>query len=211
VVLLGVGTFILIEAAQRLLHPEASTPWLTAVFGVVALAGNGAAMVLLRGGQAESLNARGAFLEVLSDMLGAAAVLVSAAIVAGTGFQRADALASVLIGLLILPRTVKLLHDAVDVLLEATPRQVNLNEVRDHIRGTIGVLDVHDLHAWTITSGVPVLSAHVVVADEVLADGGGGRVLDRLTDCLAGHFDVEHCTFQLEPASHRDHERAAHP
>lgn len=211
VLLFGVGAFILIEAARRLAHPETSTPSLMVVFGIVALAGNAASLALLRRGQAESLNVRGAFLEVLSDLLGAAAVLVAAAVIAGTGFERADALASILIGALILPRTVKLLRDAVDVLLEATPKHVDLNEVRDHIRETPGVLDVHDLHAWTITSGVPVLSAHVVAVDEVLADGGGARVLDRLAECLAGHFDVEHCTFQLEPANHRDHEHAAHP
>ena len=211
VLLFGVGAFILIEAARRLAHPETSTPSLMVVFGIIALAGNAASLALLRRGQAESLNVRGAFLEVLSDLLGAAAVLVAAAVIAGTGFERADALASILIGALILPRTVKLLRDAVDVLLEATPKHVDLNEVRDHIRETPGVLDVHDLHAWTITSGVPVLSAHVVAVDEVLADGGGARVLDRLAECLAGHFDVEHCTFQLEPASHRDHEHVAHP
>lgn len=211
VLLFGVGAFILIEAARRLAHPETSTPSLMVVFGIIALAGNAASLALLRRGQAESLNVRGAFLEVLSDLLGAAAVLVAAAVIAGTGFERADALASILIGALILPRTVKLLRDAVDVLLEATPKHVDLNEVRDHIRETPGVLDVHDLHAWTITSGVPVLSAHVVAVDEVLADGGGARVLDRLAECLAGHFDVEHCTFQLEPANHRDHEHVAHP
>lgn len=211
VLLFGVGAFILIEAARRLAHPETSTPSLMVVFGIIALAGNAVSLALLRRGQAESLNVRGAFLEVLSDLLGAAAVLVAAAVIAGTGFEQADALASILIGALILPRTVKLLRDAVDVLLEATPKHVDLNEVRDHIRETPGVLDVHDLHAWTITSGVPVLSAHVVAVDEVLADGGGDRVLDRLAKCLAGHFDVEHCTFQLEPASHRDHEHAAHP
>ncbi len=211
VVLFGVGAFILTEAARQLVHPETSTPSLTAVFGVIALAGNAASLALLRRGQAESLNIRGAFLEVLSDLLGAVAVLVAAAVIAGTGFERADALASIIIGVLILPRTIKLLREAVDVLLEAAPRHVDLAEVRDHIREAPGVLDVHDLHAWTITSGNPVLSAHVVIADEVLVDGGGARVLDRLAECLAGHFDVGHCTFQLEPATHRDHERATHP
>ena len=210
VLLFGVGAFILVEAARRLMHPETATPSLMVVFGVVALAGDAASLALLRRGQGQSLNVRGAFLEVLSDLLGAAAVLVAAAVIAGTGYQRADALASIFIGLLILPRTVKLLRDAVDVLLEATPKNVDLAEVRSHICDTPGVLDVHDLHAWTITSGIPVLSAHVVIADAVLADGGGAPVLDRLAECLAGHFDVEHCTFQLEPASHRDHEHAVH-
>ncbi|MDA8294567.1 MAG: cation diffusion facilitator family transporter [Actinomycetota bacterium] len=211
VLLFGVGAFILVEAARRLAHPETATPGLMVVFGVIALAGNGASLALLRRGQGESLNVRGAFLEVFSDLLGAAAVLVAAAVIAATGYQRADALASIFIGVLILPRTVKLLRDAVDVLLEATPKNVNLAEVRGHICDTPGVLDVHDLHAWTITSGIPVLSAHVVIADAVLADGGGARVLDHLAECLAGHFDIEHCTFQLEPASHREHEQAVHP
>jgi len=210
VLLFGVGAFILIEAIRRLVHPETSTPWLMFLFGVIALAGNGTSLALLRRGQRESLNVRGAFLEALSDLLGAVAVLVAAAVIAGTGFERMDAIASIFIGALILPRTVKLLRDAVDVLLEATPKDVDLAEVRAHICDTPGVLDVHDLHVWTITSGVPVLSAHVVIADAALADGGGARVLDRLAECLAGHFDVEHCTFQLEPASHRDHEHASH-
>ncbi len=211
VLLFGVGAFILVEAARRLAHPETATPGLMVVFGVIALAGNAASLSLLRRGQGQSLNVRGAFLEVLSDLLGAAAVLVAAAVIAGTGFQRADALASIFIGVLILPRTARLLRDAVDVLLEATPKNVDLAEVRGHICETPGVLDVHDLHAWTITSGIPVLSAHVVIADTALADGGGARVLDSLANCLAGHFDVEHCTFQLEPASHLDHEHATHP
>ena len=211
VLLFGVGAFILVEAARRLAHPETATPGLMVIFGVIALAGNAASLSLLRRGQGESLNVRGAFLEVLSDFLGAAAVLVAAAVIAGTGFERADALASIFIGVLILPRTVRLLHDAVDVLLEATPKNVDLAQVRGHICETPGVLDVHDLHAWTITSGILVLSAHVIIADGALADGGGARVLDRLADCVAGHFDVEHCTFQLEPASHLDHEHDTHP
>lgn len=210
VVLFGVGAFILVEAALQLAHPQKATPSIMVVFGLVALAGNGLSLLLLRRGQARSLNVRGAFLEVASDLLGAVAVLVAAAIIAGTGYQRADPLASILIGVLILPRTVKLLAGAVDVLLEATPKDVDLADVRRHICETPNVVDVHDLHAWTVTSGVPVLSAHVVVTDAALADGGGGRILDQLAACLAGHFDVEHCTFQLEPAGHQAHEHAVH-
>lgn len=211
VVLFGVGAFILAEAAWRLTHPERSTPWLMAVFGVVALVGNGVSLALLRRAHDESLNVHGAFLEVMSDLLGALAVLVAAAVIAGTHFERADPIASIVIGALILPRTVKLLRDAVDVLVEGTPKDVDLAAVRDHIRGAAGVLDVHDLHAWTITSGNRVLSAHVVISDEAWAERGGDRVLDELGECLAAHFAVEHCTFQLEHSSHRDHERAAHP
>jgi cobalt-zinc-cadmium efflux system protein len=210
VLLFGLGAFILVEGAMRLAHPETATPSLMIVFGLVALAGNATGLLLLRRGQASSLNVRAAFLEVLADMWGAVAVLVAAVVIAVTGFQRADPIAAIAIGVLILPRTAKLLRDAVDVLLEATPKNVDLADVRGHIRATPGVLEVHDLHVWTVTSGLPVLSAHVVVADDALADGGAARVLDRLGDCLAGHFDVEHCTFQLEPATHRDHEQPLH-
>ena len=86
----------------------------------------------------------------------------------------------------------------------------DLDRVRAHVLGVPGVLDVHDLHAWTITSGQPVLSAHVVVSEEALADGHGGRVLDALCSCLGAHFDLEHCTFQLEPVGHQAHELAHH-
>lgn len=111
---------------------------------------------------------------------------------------------------LILPRAWSLLRDVVDVLLEAAPKGVDLAMVREHIRTLPGVVDVHDLHAWTITSGVPVLSAHVVVDDACLAEGRSGEVLDRLGECLGHHFDVEHCTFQLEPVGHAAHEGARH-
>jgi cobalt-zinc-cadmium efflux system protein len=156
------------------------------------------------------LNIRGAYLEVLGDTLGSAAVIVAAVIIATTRWTRVDVVASVLVALMILPRTWSLLREAIDVLLEATPRGVDMAEVRRHILEVEGVLDAHDLHAWTITSGLPVLSVHVVVEDAVLGDQGGARVLDRLGECLGEHFDVEHCTFQLEPVGHIDHEAHIH-
>lgn len=209
--LFAIAAFVLYEAVRRLAEPPAVNGGLMIVFGLLALAGNTASMLVLRHGQKESLNVRGAFLEVFSDMLGGAAIVVSALILWTTGFARADAIVAAVIGVLILPRTWKLLREAVNVLLEATPKDVDLEHVRSHILATPGVVDVHDLHAWTITSGVPVLSAHVVVDDDTEPACGGGRVLDQLGECLAHHFDVEHCTFQLEPASHRDHEAAIHP
>lgn len=147
---------------------------------------------------------------MLGDLLGSLAVVVAAGVIATTGWQQADPVASVLVALMILPRTWTLLREAVDVLLEATPKGMDLGEVRRHIVETSGVVDAHDLHVWTITSGMPVLSVHVVVDDTALADGGSGRILDQLGDCLADHFDVEHCTFQLEPAGHATHERGRH-
>ncbi len=210
VLLLAMAGFILYEAIRRLVSPTDIGSGLLIVFGVIALAANAVSLLLLRQGQAESLNLRGAFLEVASDTLGAAAVIVTGVIIATTGFTRADPIASLVVGLLILPRTWRLLRETVDVLLEASPRGMDLNEVRRHMTTLTGVRDVHELHAWTITSGLPVLSAHVVVDPEFFDDGRCFSMLDRLQDCLRGHFDVEHSTFQLEPAGHASHEHPMH-
>jgi cobalt-zinc-cadmium efflux system protein len=208
--LLGMAAFIFIEAISRLMSPPAVGSGLLVVFGVIALAGNAVSLLLLRRGQAESLNVRGAFLEVAADTLGAAAVIVTGIVIATTGFTRADPIASLAVGALILPRTWRLLREAIDILLETSPKGIDLSEVRRHMTALGGVRDVHDLHAWTITSGLPVLSAHIVVDPEVLAGGRSAVMLDRLQDCLRGHFDVEHSTFQLELAGHADHERPMH-
>jgi cobalt-zinc-cadmium efflux system protein len=204
--LFAVAAFVIVEAIRRLIHPPQVASSIMLAFGIFALCGNACSLLLLRTGQGESLNLRGAFLEVLSDFLGAAAVIVAAVVIDVTGFERADPIASLAIGVLIIPRTWQLLRQATDVLLEATPKDVDLEEIRQHMLATHGVIDVHDLHAWTITSGVNVLSAHVVVSDE----GLGGLVLDQLGGCLADHFDIEHSTFQIEPPGHRDHEPILH-
>jgi cobalt-zinc-cadmium efflux system protein len=210
VLLLGIAVFVIVEAIRRLMSPPAVGSPLLIVLGLIALVVNGTSLLLLRRGQAESLNVRSAFLEVGSDALGAAAVVVTGVVIAATGFTRMDPIASLAVGLLILPRTWRLLRETVDVLLEASPRTVDLSEVRRHMTSLSGVRDVHDLHAWTITSGLPVLSAHVVVDPGVISDGRCGVMLDRLQDCVRGHFDVEHSTFQLEPAGHSAHERPMH-
>jgi cobalt-zinc-cadmium efflux system protein len=210
VVLFGLSVFIIIEAVRRLISPPSVESPVVVIFGVVALLANAASLLVLRRGQSESLNIRGAFLEVASDALGAAAVIVTGIVISVTGYTRADPIAALLVGALILPRTWRLLADAINVLLEASPRGIDLGEVRAHLTGLTGVREVHDLHAWTITSGLPVLSVHVVVDPEVLADGRGGVMLDTLQDCLRGHFDVGHSTFQLELAGHADHERPMH-
>ncbi len=115
-----------------------------------------------------------------------------------TGWRQADAVASLLVAVLIVPRTVFLLRESVDVLLEATPKGVDLTVVERHIREAPGVIDVHDLHAWTITSGMNVLSAHVVLGE----DAQPGDVLDHLATCLSADFDINHSTFQLETPEH---------
>jgi cobalt-zinc-cadmium efflux system protein len=180
------------------------------VFGLVGLGGNLLALALLRRDRAHSLNHRAAFLEVVNDTLGSVAVVVASLVIATTGWLRADATVSILIGALILPRTWVLLRETVDVLLEATPRSMDLAAVREHILSVGHVRDVHDLHASTVATGLPVLVAHVVVDDSCFLDGHAPQLLDQLQACLAGHFDVEHSTFQLEPSSHVDHEQAHH-
>ncbi|MEW2296595.1 cation diffusion facilitator family transporter [Streptomyces sp. NPDC006743] len=204
--LLGVGGYVLYEAVQRFVRPAETHGGLMIVFGLIGLVANSVSLALLMRGQRESLNVRGAFLEVAADAVGSLAVMVSAAVILLTGWQAADPIASLAIGLLIVPRTVKLLRETLDVLLEAAPKNVDMDDVRAHILALDGVEDVHDLHAWTITSGLPVLSAHVVVSSEVLSAVGHEKLLHELQGCLGHHFDVEHCTFQLEPGGHAEHE-----
>jgi cobalt-zinc-cadmium efflux system protein len=204
--LLGVGGFIVFEAVERFLEPAGTDGPLTAYFAAVGLAANAVSLALLMRGRRESLNVRAAFLEVLADALGSLAVLISAVIVALTGWEGADPAASLVIGAMIVPRTVRLAREALDVLLESAPRDVDLAQVREHILAVDGVVDLHDLHVWTITSGMPVLSAHVVVSEPVLDSAGQERVLHDLQLRLVDHFDVEHCTFQLEPRGHAAHE-----
>ena len=173
---------------------------------LIGLVANGVSFYLLREGQTSSLNMRGAYLEVMGDLAGSGAVILAAIVIAATGWTQADAVASAAIGLLILPRTYGLLREAVDVLLEATPRGLDMSQVRSHILEAPGVSDVHDLHAWTITSGLNVVSAHVVLAPEADAPA----VLDHLCACLTGIFDIEHSTFQLETADRRRLEEIGH-
>ncbi|WP_432098992.1 cation diffusion facilitator family transporter [Streptomyces sp. WAC 04229] len=204
--LLGVGGYVLYEAIERFVTPVGTEGGLTVVFGAIGLVANVVSLSLLMRGQKDSLNVRGAFLEVAADALGSLAVIVSALVILATGWQPADPIASLLIGLMIVPRTLRLLHETLDVLLEAAPKGVDITEVRAHILALDGVEDVHDLHAWTITSGLPVLSAHVVVSGETLSAIGHEKMLHELQGCLGDHFDVEHCTFQLEPGGHAEHE-----
>ena len=204
--LLGVGGYVLYEAVQRFVTPADTEGGLTIVFGLIGLVANMISLTLLVRGQKDSLNVRGAFLEVAADALGSLAVIISAVVILTTGWQAADPIASLAIGLMIVPRTLKLLRETLDVLLESAPKDVDMQDVRAHILALDGVEDVHDLHAWTITSGMPVLSAHVVVRSDVLNAIGNEKMLHELQGCLGDHFDVEHCTFQLEPSGHAEHE-----
>ncbi|WP_103062154.1 cation diffusion facilitator family transporter [Actinomyces qiguomingii] len=181
------------------------------IMGGVGLVANVVGLVVLAGGRDQNLNLRAAFLEVANDALGSVGVIVAAVVTATTGWARADAVASLVIVALIAPRAFILLRSAVGVLMEATPEELDLAEVRRHLLAVDDVEQVHDLHAWTVASGLPVLTAHVVVSDACLARGRSDEVLDALQACVAEHFPVriEHATFQLEPTAHRAHESAA--
>jgi cobalt-zinc-cadmium efflux system protein len=211
-ILLVVAVSVTVGAINRLLSAAQAevqgVPML--VVAVIGLVANAAALLLLRPAAGHSINMRGAYLEVLGDLIGSVTVIVAAVVILFTGFVPADAIASLLIAALIVPRAFLLLRDVVRVLSEAAPADTDVAEIRDHIRGTKGVVAVHDVHVWAITSGAPVFTAHVVVAPEIFSSGQTGELLDELSGCLSKHFDVEHSTFQLEPAEHAAHEDELH-
>ena len=209
-VLLAVGGFVLVEGVRRLLEPPEVTSGAMALFAVLGLVGNLVGLAVLAGGRHDSLNLRAAFLEVANDALGSVAVLVAAVVIATTGWLRADAVASLVIGALIVPRTLALLGESVNVLLEATPKGLDLTEVRQRLMTHPHVRDVHDLHASQVATGLPVLTAHVVVDDSCFHDGHLGPMLDELQHCLETDFDIEHSTIQFEAVAHADHEHETH-
>jgi len=206
-ILVGVAVFVVIGALTRLLHPVATEilggPML--VVAIVGLVANIAGLLLLRPAAAGSINMRGAYLEVLGDALGSVAVILAAVVIVLTGFAPADAIASLVIAAMIVPRAFLLLRDVVRVFSESAPVDTDVAEIRRHLSDAPGVVAVHDVHVWAITSGAHVFTAHIVVEPAVLASGRAGALLDELSDCLSHHFDVAHSTFQLEPAEHADH------
>lgn len=208
--LLGVGGTVLVQAVRRLGDPVdvPSTPLL--VLGAVGLVGNLAALAVLARGDRASLNVRGALLEVIGDALGSVAVIASAVVIGLTGWQRADAVASLVIAALILPRSAMLLRDAAHVLLEGTPAGLDPDQVRSALLGISGVQEVHDLHVWSITSGEPAVSAHLVVDGVACVGCGETSVLDQAAALLGTRFGLEHSTLQIEHATHDGHESAVH-
>lgn len=211
VILLVLSAWVAFEGVSRLVEPRETEVegGLMLVVAIVGLAANGVALWLLSAAQRRSINVRGAYLEVLGDLIGSAAVIVAAVVVVVTGWVQADAIASLLIAAMIIPRAIGLLREVVSVLAESAPKGTHVREIRDHILATPGVVDVHDVHVWQLTRGAPVFTAHVVVDDDVLAEGRAAGILSRLQSCLSDHFDVEHSTFQLEPAGHVEHDAHA--
>jgi cobalt-zinc-cadmium efflux system protein len=199
-----VGIFALVEGVRRLFEPPEIASGSLLLFGIIGLVANVASLLVLLSGRRKNLNMRAAFLEVTNDALGSVAVIISALLIAAFGWYRADAIAGILIALLIIPRTLILLRTSASVLLESTPPGLDLSEVRRHILELPGVVAVHDLHASQVSTDLPTLTAHVVVDEAALLEGGTGELLRSLQECVAEHFPIgiEHSTFQIEPQSH---------
>ena len=205
-VLLVVCGYLAYAGITRLADPTSVDAGPMIAFAAVGLVANAVSLVILKRSDTGSLNLRGAANEVLADLVGSIMALLAGDVILLWGWDRADSIASLVIAVLILPRSLVLLKESASVLLEIAPAGMDLGDVRRHLLEMPGVVDVHDLHAWTITSGMPSLSAHVTVTHEALAEHGVGGILDRLCECTAEHFDVRHATFQVEPETHRDHE-----
>ncbi|WP_340539065.1 cation diffusion facilitator family transporter [Nocardioides sp. GXZ039] len=206
VVLFVVCGYLAWNGISRLTDPEDVEAGTMVLFAIAGLVANGVSLTILRRSDTDSLNMRGAIYEVMADLLGSVTAIVAGVIIWATGWLQADSIASLLIAAMILPRAAILARDATVVLLEIAPAGLDLDDLDHHLRHVDGVVDVHDVHAWTITSGIATLSAHVTVTDKALAERGVGRILDELGACTAAHFDVRHCTFQIEPVSHSAHE-----
>ena len=210
VTLLVVGVLVLFEAIRRLINPSPVAGVALLAVAAAGIAVNVAATWVLRKSNRRSLNIRGAFQHILTDLYAFIGTAVAGAVIVTTDWQRADAAASLLVVLLMFRASWGLLRESGHVLLEGTPQGVDLDEVHRHLSELPEVLSVHDLHAWTLTSDLPVLTAHIVITDACLHDGTAAALLDKLHRCVADHFDVEHSTFQLEAVTHREHEPAPH-
>ena len=210
VTLLVVAGVVLVESISRLLHPLAVHGAVVVAVASVGVVVNVAAAWTLARASRQSLNVEGAFRHILTDLYAFIATIVAGVLIITTGYVRADAIASLVVVALMAHASWGLLRASGRILLEAAPDDVNLGDVRVHLRELDHVLDVHDLHVWTVTSGLPVLSAHVVIDEACFHDGLVPGILDQLQRCLAGHFDVEHSTFQMEPPHHLDHEASTH-
>lgn len=208
VLLIALCIWIGVEAIQRLFTPSEVevAGGLMLIVAVVGLIANAISMWLLSAAQKTSINVRGAYLEVLGDLIGSVVVIIAAIVIALTGWMPADALASLAISIMIIPRAVTLLREVFAVLGERAPEGTDVSQIRAHILAAEGVADVHDIHVWQLTRGAPVFTAHVVVDADVFAEGRSPALLSTLQSCLSTHFDVEHSTFQFEAAGHREHD-----
>ena len=209
--LLVVGIYAAVEGIKRLFSPPEVPATELLIFGVIGLVANVAAIAVLSSSRGANFNMRAAFLEVLADALGSVGVIIAAIVMATTGFLQADAIAGLFIASLIVPRARKIMRETTAILMEFTPQDLDLSEVREHIMGIDHVLDVHDLHASTVATGLPTISAHIVLADECFADSHAPEILQDIQHCVEHHFPISiaHSTFQLETQSASEAESPA--
>ncbi|WP_431974015.1 cation diffusion facilitator family transporter [Micromonospora haikouensis] len=196
----GVAVYVLVEAVRRFGDPPEVTTGPMLVVAVLGLLANVAAFALLRSGAKESINLRGAYLEVLGDLLGSVGVIGAAVLIMATGWWWADPAVAVAIGVFILPRTWRLGRAAVRILVQAAPEHLQVTAVHDRLAAVPGVAEVHDLHVWTLTSGMEVASAHLTMAPGAEV----GAVLTAARTALHEDFHIEHATLQVEPGAARD-------
>lgn len=202
VILIVVALVVAVEAVRRLISPPEVTGITVLVVALIGIAVNLAATWLIARADRTSLNIRGAYQHVLTDLFGFIGTAVAGVIILATGWTRADPIASLIVVVLMLRAGWGLTRDAGRVLLEAAPDELDLADVRRHILEVTHVLAVHDLHAWTVTSSLPAVSAHLVIEDRCFIDGHAHQVLDEVQACLREHFQVSHTTFQVEPERH---------
>ena len=199
VLLFGVAVYVLVEAASRITDPPEVLSGPMLAVAVAGLGANLVAFALLREGAHESLNVKGASLEVLADAIGSVGVIIAAVILLVTGWPYADPLIAAGIGLFILPRAWRVAGEALRILVQACPAHVCLDTLRCDLAALDGVVDVHDLHVWTLTSAMDVASVHLMVHGDADAHG----VLDRARDLLSHRYGIDHATLQVEPDTHK--------
>lgn len=195
VLLFGVAGYVVYEAIGRISDPPEVPGLPVLVIAAVGLVANIVSFALLRSGAKESLNMRGAYLEVLADLVGSIGVLISGAVTLTTGWRYADPIIGVAIGLFVLPRTYLLARRALRILFQHAPKGVDVGRISTELAQLPGVDDVHDLHVWTLTSGMEVASAHLTLQQ----DAAPSDVLGAAQDLLASSYSIEHATLQLEP------------
>ena len=210
ITLLVVSALVTYEAVRRLIDPPPVAGLAVLLVALLGVAVNVVATLVINRANKSSMNIQGAFQHILTDLYAFIATVIAGVVILATGFRRADSIASLVVVALMLRAAYGLLRDSGRVLLEAAPEGVNLDDLRGHLLETEHVVDVHDLHAWSVTSSLPAVSAHVVIANDCFDNGQCPQILDELQECLTGHFDVEHSTFQLEPTDHAAHEAGSH-
>lgn len=205
-------TIIGYQAVIRLLTPTPVDGTQMAAWAVAGLLGNLASLLVMLGRHRDNLNIRAAFLEVSVDAISSVAVIAGGIITRLTGINRIDAVISLLIAGAMLPRGYKLLREAGSILLDRTPSDLKIAEIREHIMQVEHVTGIHDLHVWPLNSQTVLLSAHIIIAKECYRDGHALEVLHQVEACMKAHFPrkIEHCTLQIEPEGHAAHETLKH-